>query len=151
MKLKMLLLSIVTLAALVVLAGVAPAPYRSIGTALVVGPVLLNGHRMSGPSLALSDGDRLETGARGGAIVTLSKSDAMTLSENSAVKLTARDNGVAAELDHGRVLVSSSTSGCANCAWPGKRSRSALRRAGRANTRCRVFRAPLTCWPGPGT
>ncbi len=108
MRLKLLVLAIVSAVALVVLTSVAAAPYRSIGTALVAGPVLLNGHPMSGPSLSLSDGDRLETGARGGAIITLSKTDAVTLSENSAVRLSTRKSGLAAELDRGRVLVTSS-------------------------------------------
>jgi len=108
MKPTKYLRSVLPLVALAVLAIAATAPEPPAATALVAGPVLVNGHPASGTSLTLAGGDRLETGVRGGAILTLSRQDGLVLAENTAVTLVRRDDGVAAELNRGRVLVNSS-------------------------------------------
>lgn len=99
--------SIAPLVLLAVLALGAAAPQPPVATALVAGPVFLNGRLVSGSSLTLNDGDRLQTGPRGGAVVAISRQDGLVLSENSAMSLLARRGGVAAELDRGRLLVNS--------------------------------------------
>lgn len=103
------LLSLAPLVALVSLAvGMTAPDVQPVATALVSGPVFLNGRQIQAASLSLGDGDRLVTGARGGAILTLSRTDGMVIGENSCVALVRRSGAVTAELDHGRVLVTSS-------------------------------------------
>ena len=107
MKTAMQLLSF---AVLFVLAGLSVSPAADnpeLGAAQVSGPVLLNGHSVSGAGIALRNGDRLETSQRGAVLVTISRRDELLLDENSGITLRNRPEGVSAELDRGRLLVTS--------------------------------------------
>ncbi len=120
MKTTKYLRSVAPLVALALLAVAATAPNPPMGTALVAGPVSLNGHPVSGPSITLSSGDRLETGARGGAILFISTRDGLVVGENSGVTLVSRLDGVAAELNRGRVEVKSSHNRLRELRLPGE-------------------------------
>jgi len=107
MKTAMQLLSF---AVLFVLAGLSVSPAADnpeLGAAQVSGPVLLNGHSVSGAGIALRNGDKLETSQRGAVLVTVSRRDELLLDENSGITLRNRPEGVSAELDRGRLLVTS--------------------------------------------
>jgi len=111
MKTAMQLLSFATL---FVLAGLSVSPAADnpeLGAAQVSGPVLLNGHSVSGAGIALRNGDKLETSARGGVLVTVSRRDELLLDENSGITLRSLPDGVSAELDRGRLLVTSAHQG----------------------------------------
>lgn len=108
MKATLCIGSIIPIMALTMQAVAAAPPPRPLGTALIAGPVFLNGSPVHGSSLTLAAEDRLETGPRGGVILTLSRSDGLVMSENSRLTLRERQGGVSAELERGRVLVSSS-------------------------------------------
>jgi ferric-dicitrate binding protein FerR (iron transport regulator) len=82
-------------------------PDQLMGTATVTGPVFLNGQLVRSVA-SLGNGDRLETGRKGGAILTISGKDGLVLDENSEIALRSRGGGIAAELKRGRVLVTSS-------------------------------------------
>jgi ferric-dicitrate binding protein FerR (iron transport regulator) len=82
-----------------------------VGTAQVNGPVLLNGHSVSGAGIALRNGDKLQTSQRGGVLVTISGRDELLLDENSGITLRSLPDGVSAELDRGRLLVTSAHQG----------------------------------------
>ncbi len=90
-------------------AAAAGTPAPPLATAMGAGTVFLNGRLAPGPSLMLASGDRLETGPRGGVVVSLPGQDGLVLGENSALAIAARSDGIAAELEHGRVLVNSSS------------------------------------------
>jgi len=107
MKTAMQLLSFAALFVLAALSVSPAADNPELGAAQVSGPVLLNGHSVSGAGIALRNGDKLETSQRGGVLVTISRRDELLLSENSGITLRDREDGVSAELDRGRLLVTS--------------------------------------------
>jgi ferric-dicitrate binding protein FerR (iron transport regulator) len=84
-----------------------PGGNSLLGTAQVTGPVLLNGQPITGPGMGLGDGDRLETGKRGSVLIMISMRDGILLAENSGITLRAGSAGVSAQLQRGRVRVTS--------------------------------------------
>jgi hypothetical protein len=101
--------TILTVLATCLLAASARAPSGNslLGTARVTGPVLLNGQPITGPGVGLGDGDRLETGKRGSVLIMISVRDGILLAENSGITLRAGSAGVSAQLQRGRVRVTS--------------------------------------------
>jgi len=107
-------MQLLSFAALFVLAGLSVSPAADnpeLGAAQVSGPVLLNGHSVSGAGIALRNGDRLETSERGAVLVTISRRDELLLDKNSGITLRSGPEGVSAELDRGRLLVTSAHQG----------------------------------------
>ena len=58
--------------------GATDAPNQLMGTARVAGPVFLNGLLVKSAA-SLGNGDRLETGRKGGAILTISGKDGLVM------------------------------------------------------------------------
>jgi len=78
-----------------------------LAVAQLSGSALRNGVPVIPPGTAMGDGDVLETGARTTALLYLSLDDSLILDENSKLRLRARDGSISAELERGRLAVSS--------------------------------------------
>jgi len=91
--------------AMLLLAFSASASDLLLGTAVVSGAGFLNNRPVSGYALSLGNGDVLRTGAHSTAIITVSDTDTLLVAENSGVVLKKQADGIAAELEQGRVVV----------------------------------------------
>jgi hypothetical protein len=92
------------LGALLSLSGIGVNPGNIVGTARLAGPVFVNGRSVSNEAL-LTNGDRVETGAGGVMVLTLSSTDRLILGEKSSINLRESGSGVLAEVNRGRMQV----------------------------------------------
>src|ERR1022692_1080176 len=92
------------LGALLSLSTVGVTPNDIVGTARLAGPVFVNGRQVSATAL-LTSGDRVETGAGGVMVLSLSSTDRLILGERSSINVRNSDHGVTAEINHGRMQV----------------------------------------------
>ncbi|GEM_PF-5209827 len=92
------------LGALLSLTGVSANPNNVVGTARLAGPVTVNGRTVTSTALVTS-GDRVETGAGGVMVLSLSSTDRLILGEHSSINLRTTAEGVTAEVNIGRMQV----------------------------------------------
>lgn len=78
-----------------------------LAVAQLSGSALRNGAPVNPPGTAMGDGDVLETGPRTTALLWLSMDDGLILDENSRLRLRSQGGSISAELERGRVAVSS--------------------------------------------
>jgi ferric-dicitrate binding protein FerR (iron transport regulator) len=82
-------------------------------------PVLVNGSLVPPPGVAMIDGDRLETNSQATAVLWIVGSDSLVLGQTSALRLRKDKDGVSAELETGRVAVSSGPGRLSEVRLPG--------------------------------
>src|SRR5258706_9537584 len=87
--------------------GSGVAPDTIVGTARTVGPVFLNGTRVT-QSVLISDGDRVDTGPGGVVALNVSATDRLIVGERSSIRLRSSASGVFAEVSSGRMQVNTS-------------------------------------------
>jgi len=96
------------LGALLSLGGSGVTAGNIVGMARLAGPVLVNGHAVSATAL-LTSGDRVETGAGGVMVLSLSATDRLILGERSSIDLRSSGQGVTAEVNSGRLQVNTTS------------------------------------------
>jgi hypothetical protein len=92
------------LGAFLSLGGASVTPNNIVGTAHLAGPVFVNGRAVASTAL-LTNGDRVETGAGGVMVLSLSSTDRLILGERSSINVRNSENGVTAEINSGRMQV----------------------------------------------